>query len=319
MPQAELPGRRRLSEPRLHRRREGVFLVLAGMTLVACALLPILGTGKLFGASRIVRELGVPLSMTLLLPVGAVALPLGLLAIGLICELYGRSRARALVFVGFVLWLGLLGLAWVTDTVPDFDGGTTRVFGPAVALVGCCTVTLVLHVELFHAIGRGTRGRHLWLRNTLSAVIALAAGWGTFALIVSYVPRAALAPLAGFEPVAQLTAITLAAAGYAALAAIVGTIPFYVVAKALAIYVRVERFSDVARPRERKVQRRDVPAFVGKPAAQLVDEPAASRSGPSTSRPFTRDEVAFFDEGEELANKPAADSFSDLNRPDRER
>ena len=50
---------------------------------------------------------------------------------------------------------------------------------------------------------------------------------------------------------------------------------------------------------------------------RLVEEApldSARQSGPSISRPFTHDEVAFFNEGEELATTSAADSFSDLKR-----
>ena len=292
--------------------------MLAGVFLVSYALVPVLGAGQLYGVSRAVREIGLPVSMPLLLPAGAFALPLALVAGGLICELYGRRRARALLVVALVLTGGLLGLLWATDHVPDFDGGTTRAFGPGLAFAGCAILTCFLQLELLHGLGRAMRGRHLWLRNTVSAVVGLAAGWGGFAMIVRYVPRVALPPLAGFEPIEQLTMITITASAVSALATIALTLVMYVARRALAIYLRVEPFPSDAQADDREPRRHE-PAFADrvparKPPAQIVEpSPSASQSGPSHSRPFTRDEVAFFDAGEELATKSAADSFSDLN------
>lgn len=290
--------------------------MLAGVFLVSYALVPVLGAGQLYGVSRAVREIGVPVSMQLLLPIGAFALPIALVAGGLICELYGRRRARALLLVALALTGGLLGLLWATDHVPDFDGGTTRAFGPGLAFAGCAILTCFLQLELLHGLGRAMRGRHLGLRNTVAAVVSLAAGWGSFAMILLYVPRVALPPLAGFEPIEQLTAITITASAVSVLATIALTLVMYVARKALAIYLRIEPFPSDADDDE---PRRHEPAFADraparKPPAQIVEpSPSASQSGPSHSRPFTRDEVAFFDAGEELATKSAADSFSDLN------
>jgi hypothetical protein len=197
------------------------------------------------------------------------------------------------------------------------------------AFAGACLVTCAITVELFDGLGRATRGRQLWLRNVLASAVALAAGWLAFVLIVSYLPRAALLPVAGFTPAEQLTAIAVAAGGYTLVGMIVGTILLYALVNPLALALRIERYIvDEVDDLDLEPRRTDgSPAFAAprsaaarpKPKAQIVETgpvARAGRSGASNSRPFTSDEVAFFNAGEELAAKPAADSFSDLERRD---
>jgi uncharacterized PurR-regulated membrane protein YhhQ (DUF165 family) len=306
--QRELPGRPKLSDRRLYRRRERVFLILGALFLVATAIAPLLGASKVFGAARPLREIGLSISTQLLLPVGVVALPLGLLALNLACELFGRRRAFALVLTGLVTWIGLVGLAWVTDHLADFDNNVTQAFGPSVAFAVACFATSFVQVEIFEGLGRVTRGRHLWLRNILGSAIGLAVGWVGFAMLVAYVPRAALPPLAGVAPDVQMSATAIASAAYTFLGIVVGTIVLYIAANPLANVLRIERYQRIEVFDDDVAPRRAEPAFAAprpKPKAQLVESSPgpsrAGRSGASNSRPFTRDEVAFFNEGEELA------------------
>lgn len=299
-PQDELPGKVRVADDRLHARRERVFALFVTLYVAPAALLALLGVDPVFGASRPLRELGWEPAVALLLPLGVIAWPVAQLALALVVELYGRRRARALVVLGLVVWLGVLGLRWATDHVADFDGHTTRGFGPALALVGAGLVTSVIATEL-----RPRLGRRRWLRHLVTAIVSTAVGWAAFATIVRTVPGAALAPLAGVSVDDQLLGVVAAASGCTLLGLIVGALPLAIAARALAVFLRIGRddgddpYPDPGR---------SDPAFAAavprrKAPAQIVDSP---------------EEVAFFDAGERLASASASDSFRDLD-PHRKR
>jgi uncharacterized PurR-regulated membrane protein YhhQ (DUF165 family) len=301
MPQHELPGLPKLSEARLYRRREGTFLVLAALFITATALMPLYGAHALFGASRAMRAIGVTPTTPLLLPLGALALPVGLMAAGVTRELYGGRRMRGLLLAALLVWLAALALVAVTDRLPDFDGHRTHALVSGLAIVGCNVVTCFVYVWLLGALGGAMQGRALWLRNAFAALLGAGAGWGVFALIAIALPAAQPPLLDGFTPIKQLQSIVVTAGGYTALAAIIGAIPMTIAAGALATYVRVIR---VEAARRRPV---------------LDDDPAfASQPSLSKSQPFNTGEHEFFDAGEDLASRStASDSFSDLDRPRR--
>lgn len=282
-PQCELPGRASIPDLVLSSRRERVFLLLAAVFVVAAATLPLLGFGRLFGASWIVRELGREPPVALLVPLGVVAFPIALLFLGSVGALYGRARARALVIAALVVWLGVLGLLWATDHVVAYDNTTTNAFWLGVALVACGLVTCVVAVEAFGLLRR-IRG----LRHAASALVGVAAGWGVFAAIAANVPAIEL-------PEGELLGVALGAGGYTWLAVVIGAIPLALLVRTLSIYLRVALRPEVDADPD------DEPAFVsGKRRALIVETPVP---GPVRKRPFTTEEIAFFDAGDELASK----------------
>ena len=279
--QHDLPGRPGVPAEILHRRRERLFLLLASLVVAAAVMLPLLGIGRLFGVSSLVRRIGIEPPATLLLPIGTLALPIGLLALALVSDLYSRTRARALLLVVMIAWLGVLGLQWATDHVPAYDTSTTTAFWPGLALAACGFVICAIQIELFALLGR--------LRYVLAPLVGIAAGWALFALIMQR------GDLPGTPD--DAVGIALAAGGYTWLAVVLGTLPVVLVMRALAVYLRVE-----------------VRQVADDPGAS--DPAFLSRATPMPSkRAFTSDEVAFFDAGDALASrKSAADSFSDLER-----
>src|SRR5438874_1675144 len=90
--QLDIPTRPVLAEAALHARRERASLVFAVLVVVS-AVLPIVA-----GIARVIDlgGLGVELPMAMLLPIGVVVLPLGLVAVALACDAYGRARANGL-------------------------------------------------------------------------------------------------------------------------------------------------------------------------------------------------------------------------------
>lgn len=268
--QDDLPGREPLDEATLYRRREWTFAISAALYLIAVVLLPVWGASRVFALADLAPE--IELGVDAMLPLCAFALPLGVIGAGLVCELHGQARARGLVVVGIVVTLVVLGLMIAT----------AQIIEPAIAFASVSLVGSIATVEVYGAFGRATRGRHHWLRYTLAAIIGSAAGWGAFVLVAQ---QAALVD-------GDVVTLGATSATYVAAVAIVLWIPVAIVAKLLAAALRVAPFNPTHRL----------------PEAMIVDDPETSgrRSARQTAvprqRPYTTEEVAFFDAGENAAD-----------------
>lgn len=314
--QREYPSRRSLTEEQLHARREATFLVLAGTFLVAAAVLPVLGMSRIIDLSGLVP--GVELPVALLLPVGVLAFPLSFTAGNLVCELWGRRRASAMVWVALFLGLGLLGLLAVTDGVPDAGGRTGDSVAPGLAFVACTFVGHMFNVQAYHALRRQSRGRHLWLRRNVSALIGLIAGWVIFALVM-YTYAVQVAELPSDEAARQVAAVALASGGYCMAFALADTVPLVLLARALTVFLRLGRLESerdsyaegpTAGLSESSPRRR---AAVVVDTATPPPPPPPGRAG-RISKGFNTVERRFFTEGEELENAEAGagESFNDM-------
>lgn len=180
-----------VAEPGLiERRRERVFLVLAGVFLCAMCMLNIIGITKFV-------ELG-PLSLA----VGVLPYPLTFLCTDLISELYGRARAAFMVTVGLGLNIFILAVLALADGLPPIPqslpwqlvmvadgtalpngevvGGQVPLFhllyaassGAVMASMLAYILAQYCDVWLYHFWRRLTKGRHLWLRNNASTLIS---------------------------------------------------------------------------------------------------------------------------------------------------
>ncbi|MEL7311855.1 MAG: queuosine precursor transporter [Pseudomonadota bacterium] len=176
------------TEDDLTRRRERVFLVLAGVFLCAMTMLNIIGISHFV-------KIG-PLEVA----AGVLPYPLTFLCTDLVSELYGKRRANFMVTVGlglnvFILLVMLLIDAMPTATnappwqtielaqpvgLPDGSAasGTVGLFdlifatttGAVFASMMAYIAAQYCDVQVFHYLKRLTKGRHLWLRNNLSTL-----------------------------------------------------------------------------------------------------------------------------------------------------
>ena len=150
--------------------KEKLFLFLSGIFLTSLVLANIIGTTKfviVFG---------------LTVPAGVLAYPFTFLATDLICELYGKKRAQALVWVGFAMNFFMLGLMMLGHYLKDASGisGATSTFesvyefmiGNVIASMIAYLIAQSVDVKLFHFWKNLTKGKHLWLRNNLSTVVS---------------------------------------------------------------------------------------------------------------------------------------------------
>jgi uncharacterized PurR-regulated membrane protein YhhQ (DUF165 family) len=257
-------GRAVLSERDLSRRREGVFLVFAGLFLGTLAMLNILGITrfiKLFeitdGAGDPVVVAGVPLVFAV--AVGVLPYPMTFLCTDFISELYGRRRANLVVWVGLLLNAWVVFILWFGGWLPGFeavDPGTGKplpdaagrmpvfyevralAFGAVTASMIAYLVAQLVDVHVFHFWKRLTRGRHLWLRNNGSTLVSQLVDTTAVILITHF--------LAGALPVDKDLAIwpqlwLFIATGYAfkAAAALLDTVPFVLGTRCLVRYLRL--------------------------------------------------------------------------------
>lgn len=186
----------------LHARRERVFLVLAGLFLGTLAMLNILGISRFLviaswglenGSTVLVwgRVLEDKYAWSFLLAVGVLPYPVTFLCTDLISEFYGRRRANAVVFVGFLLNLWVAFILWLGGVLPpvaeldpisqmpskdSYDWAFWKIraltFGSVAASMIAYLTAQFCDVYLFHFWKRMTRGRHLWLRNNGSTLIS---------------------------------------------------------------------------------------------------------------------------------------------------
>ena len=325
--QTEYPAWDVLGEARLHGRREATFLTLAAIFLVTIASLAVLGTSRIVDPSELLASVApdraFPIAMQI--PFGVLPFALGCLALTLVGELYGRRRATVLAGIGLVAMLGLAGLMRLADQVD----GSAATFVPALGFAGGYLVSQLIYVPLFDAMRWRMAGRHLWLRLLVLSVVAQLAGWAVFG-VATYALATALTPEASPSASIDSAAIVALATGSAlyTLAAIaLLTLPVALLARGLALFLRVARHgddddeaddddlgddgadADDAPPIE-LVRRR-------LPKAQIVDEGESAPEGqiehddaPLGSRrrravasiqPFSSAEMRFFQEGDQLA------------------
>ncbi|MCA9293906.1 MAG: queuosine precursor transporter [Phycisphaerales bacterium] len=259
------PGLAPLTERELHRRREWVFLILAGLFLGTLAMLNILGISRfilLYDTHRTISGVNLAFAVA----VGVLPYPLTFLCTDFISELFGRKRASQVVWVGFMLNLWVVLILWLGSSAPGFmpNDPTTHMppqpvwndakqafeetgwtffqirnlaFGAVAASMIAYLTAQFVDVYVFHFWKKLTNGKHLWLRNNGSTLVSQLVDT-TAVIIITHFYAHAL-PVNDANPIwPQL--LVFIAGGYAfkAGAALLDTIPFYIGASFLAKYLR---------------------------------------------------------------------------------
>ncbi len=174
----------------INEKRERVFLVLAAVFFGSMTLLNVVGLTRFI-------QLG-PLALA----VGVLPYPLTFLVTDLVSELYGKSRANFIVWVGlglnvFVIVILFLG-QWFDSVSPEsqppwqvlylarpvslpngsqLEGATdffTIIYacasGSVVASMLAYITAQFFDVQIFHYLKKKTKGKALWLRNNVSTL-----------------------------------------------------------------------------------------------------------------------------------------------------
>jgi queuosine precursor transporter len=226
----------------LHRRRERVFLIMAGLFLGTLTMLNIIGVTRIVDLSFELPGVGrVPMQVA----VGVLPYPLTFLCTDFICELYGRARANWVVFVGLLLNVWVVIVLALGGALPGFETQAGLFSGIRAATLGAVAASMIAYlaaqlidVQLFHFWKRLTAGRHLWLRNNGSTLVSQLADTVLVILITHY--WAGVLPVDHDAPIAPQL-VTYIASGYVfkLVAAMVDTVPFYLGSFSLARYLRL--------------------------------------------------------------------------------
>ena len=292
--QTEYPLRDLLPEETLHARREATFLALVAFALLPVAVLVLVGTSEVIDLSTVLQQIAPSFEspIALLLPLGAAAFALSLVAVALACELFGRRRASALVWATTIAALSLAGIVEVLDIT---GGGAA--FSLALALAAASVVAHVVHLVVLDGLRRSMRGRARFFRIVVATFVACALGFGAF---VGAVWLEATSDLVLFAPAAKIDAQALAAgaAVWTFALALVLAIPAALAARGLAVALRVGR--DLLEGGDDADDVYDAePAFVPAPARPVRHargssqiEPVALASRPPPVSAFDRTEPA---------------------------
>lgn len=249
-----------VADSALREKREKVFLVLAGCFLAAMAMLNVVGITHFIALG--------PLSLA----VGVLPYPITFLCTDLISELYGKTRANFVVWLGFALNLFILFVVWLGDALPAVGeaarppwqdlaingqlflpngeslSGTVELFHIIYACTsGAVFASMVAYlaaqfcdVHLFHFWKKLTKGKHLWLRNNGSTLVSQLVD--SLAVVGITFGAAFMRGEKTFEIMLVLLASNYA---FKVVAALVDTIPLYFLVNWLRGYLKLSENEEV--------------------------------------------------------------------------
>lgn len=236
--------------PRYQRRRDWLFMSIAGIFLASLTMMNLLGISRFIDLSFSFFGHQVPM----LIPIGVLPYPITFLCTDLISELFGSKQANRLVFAGLVANMWMLFFLWFVGYLPPLPELVPTTHLPSVthpeyafyqirmyAMGGMLSsmvayiVAQYLDVYLYHFWKRVTKGKHLWLRNNGSTMISQFVDT-VIVVICSYLFLESF-PITGDDPFRQLLAIIGASYVFKLLAALVDTLPFYFLVNVLSRYL----------------------------------------------------------------------------------
>lgn len=249
------------------KRREAVFVVLAGLFLGTLAMLNILGISRQLDLSFEIFNIKVPIYLF----VGILPYPLTFLCTDFISELYGKQRARAVVITGLVIniWvLLILYLGGVLPIVPPMEAGSMvpsvhdpsyafyeirrLTFGATLASMIAYLTAQFVDVHVFHFLKKLTKGKHLWLRNNGSTLISQLVDSISVTLITYYYAQAIQIK----QDSVYHTLMVLIVSGYIfkMISALLDTIPFYIGVKFLSKYLNINPNAEYQEKEQEKIE-----------------------------------------------------------------
>tara|TARA_B100000678_G_scaffold241894_1_gene213006 strand:+ start:649 stop:1410 length:762 start_codon:yes stop_codon:yes gene_type:complete len=243
----------------IERRREIVFLVLSGIFLGTLAMLNVLGISRFIDLSFTIGSLEIPF----IVAVGVLPYPITFLCTDLISELYGKRRASQVVWVGLLLNVWVLFILWmggVLDQPEQLTDGKLPLqmedgqpvaphgysfydirymaFGATMASMIAYLTAQFVDVQVFHFVKAKTKGKKLWLRNNVSTLTSQLVDSIAVVLITYYYAKNL--PVDEAEPVyEQLVIFILSAYLFKVIAALLDTIPFYLLTNSLKRYLKL--------------------------------------------------------------------------------
>ena len=247
----------------IKRRREVVFMILAGLFLGSLTMLNILGVSRFIDFSD---TIGLPSDsdITFSLAIGVLPYPITFLCTDFISEIYGKWRANLVVWIGLMLNIWVLFILWLAGWLdaPESLDATGRIplevinnevivphgyvfyeirylaFGATTASMLAYMFAQFCDVHIFHWLKNRTNGKKLWLRNNASTLISQLVDSVAVILITYYYANAL--PLHPDKSVFwSLVFFILSSYLFKILVALLDTIPFYFGVKKLKKYLQI--------------------------------------------------------------------------------
>lgn len=246
------------------RRREWVFLLLAGIFLGSLTMLNILGISRFIDLSSYI---GIPSSSDIrfVVAVGVLPYPITFLCTDIISEIYGRKRANMLVWVGLILNIWVLLVLWfggwleapeelgidgrlslsVEDGSVNVPHGyafyeiRTLTFGATFASMIAYISAQFIDVQIFHFLKQKTNGKFLWLRNNASTMTSQLVDSVAVILITHYYAEALPVP-EDAEIIPVLLSFIISSYLFKLIFALMDTLPIYICVYYLRRYLKVD-------------------------------------------------------------------------------
>lgn len=241
------------SNQNITRRREVVFVILSGIFLGTLAILNILGISRQIDFSFNLGSVRIPFVVF----VGVLPYPITFLCTDFISELYGKKRARMVVWVGLALNMWVLFILWLgaklpphTYTGPD---GLPDIYHPdrtyfqirqwtsmatLASMIAYLSAQLV-DVHIFHMLKNLTRGKALWLRNNGSTLTSQMVD-SVAVILITYFFTNAISITPGDTVVHGLLILILSNYIFKLTAALIDTVPFYIGTRFLTRYLKLD-------------------------------------------------------------------------------
>jgi uncharacterized integral membrane protein (TIGR00697 family) len=236
------------------KRREFVFLLLAGLFIGTLAMLNILGITRLIDLSFNFFSVRIPFRVF----VGILPYPITFLCTDFISELYGKKRATNVVWIGFILNLWVIFILWVggiLPPVPEMDPNTglpsegdpnflfyqlrNYTFSATFASMIAYLTAQFVDVHVFHFLKKISSGKKLWLRNNGSTLTSQLVDSLSVVLITYSLTNAIQIPQ-GYTTFRFLFILIISNYVFKVIAALVDTIPFYIGVKFLSKYLNID-------------------------------------------------------------------------------
>jgi uncharacterized integral membrane protein (TIGR00697 family) len=241
------------TEKKIAVRREVVFVLLSGIFLGTLAMLNILGISRQLDLSFNIGSVRIPFVVF----VGVLPYPITFLCTDLISELYGKRRARMLVWIGLLLNIWVLFILWIggvlpphtalgADGLPAIDHPDRTFFqirkwtsmATLASMIAYLSAQLV-DVHVFHYLKKLTRGKALWLRNNGSTLTSQMVD-SVAVILITYFFTNAISITPGVTVATGLLVLILSNYVFKMVAALLDTLPFYLGTRWLSRYLEID-------------------------------------------------------------------------------